>query len=229
MTHAAPAAHGSAGHGKKKGHGEDPIHKWEELGKKADKLLDTVTVEHSEAYTKAARKVLDKDGRIDYELLKDATKQEEFVDAMVDHYITSAKAALGIKEGGPSKDDPMGIDMLLSAVHGYSRSHLLRTVRELGHRYNIHQHEGVRNKLLENLGKRLYSSAASHLKEGDREGLVKYAKMEDKLDHGKMDLDDAVETAHRHRVGKPLEPHEYESKVYFKKPKANEHGGEAHH
>lgn len=222
MTHAAPAAHGSAPHGKKKkGHDEDPIKKWEKLETKADKLLDTVGIEHSEAYTKAARKVLEKDGRIDYDLLKDAEKQEEFVDAMVDHYVTSAKAALGIKEGGPSKDDPMGVDMLLSAVHGYTRSHLLRNVRDLRHKYVLQQHEGVRNKLLENLGNRLYSAAAAHLTDEHREGLVRYSKKNDILDHDKMTLENALEAAHRHRVGKPLEPHEYETKIYFKKPKAN--------
>ena len=206
----------------------DPIKKFVELDEKVDKILTTIGVEHSEAYTRAARKVLqDDDGRIDMDRLKDEGKQEAFVDEMVDHYLTSAKKILGVKEGGPSKDDPLGVDMLLHAAHGYTKSDLMQQVRMRQHNYSLGQHEGIRNELLQDVEKRLRSSAASHLKDSHREGLVQYAKATDFIDHTKMRLPEAVHIARQYRVKGAIAPKEYDTQVFYKKEEG--HGGGGHH
>lgn len=221
-----------SGHGRGHGsHGPDPIKKFVELDAKVDKILTTMGVEHNEAYNKAVRAVLeDEGGLIDMDRLKDAANQEKFVDTMADHYISSAKKILGIKEGGPKKDDPLGVDMLLHAAHGYTRSQLMQQVRTHRNNYDLQHHEGVRNQLLRQTEDRLRTSAASHLKDSHREGLVQYAKAEGFIDHTKIHLPEAVELASMYRRAGAVSPKAHEGRVYYKgQDEHGGHGGGGHH
>ena len=148
---------------------------------------------------------------------------------MTDHYLSSAKRALGIKDGGPKKDQTLETDMLLQSVHGYTRAQMLQQVRSERHKYTLQHHENIRGELLKGANNRLRSSAAAHLNDGHVEDLVKYAKAHDFLDHGKMRLDEAVGVARTYRKVGTVSPKEYEGEVFYKKKKKDDshdvHGG----
>ena len=57
-----------------------------------DKIVATTEITHSEAYNKAARKLLtDQKGEIDYDRLDDPDNQVKFVREMTRHYLEAAK------------------------------------------------------------------------------------------------------------------------------------------
>ncbi|MBI4150236.1 hypothetical protein HY488_02410 [Candidatus Woesearchaeota archaeon] len=222
---------GEHGKGKK----EDPVKKFVELDEKVDKIVNKLHEEHSRAFLKASEKVLhDKEGNPDYDLLKKDEHRDKFVDEMVDHYLSSAKQVLGIKEKeGPSKKDLLKSDMLIHAVYNTASAQLKQAIHrthEQGSSYTLQQHEGIRNQLMKAVNERLRDSAAGHLKKEHRKDLVKYAHGEEFIDHEKMSLDEAIDIARGYRIAGAISPKQYEARLFYKK-KEEQGSGEhrSHH
>ena len=161
---------------------------YEDLKKKAGRILATTKHVHSEAYLKAADTILrGKDGLIDPELLDDLKKQEEFVEKMTEHYIKAANKHFGSKL---TPKDQVQIDQLMGAYAGITRSQLLEYIKNKGKEYTIEEHERVRGYHMRQVEDQLTKSTASHLKEEHISGFIKHMGIEDLVNASQMRVQD---------------------------------------
>lgn len=180
------------------------VDKYESLKKKAKRILDTTKLAHSEAYVISADSLLrDKEGNIDYGLLKEDNMQKKFVDSMVSHYIQRANEYFGMNI---NSEDRMQVDQLLKAYAGVTKTQLERNLKTHGEKYNIELHEKNRDKFVEEVGNQLYSSAGAHLKDEHAADFVKHMGIEDIVDATKMKVEDITLLHSAYESGKVLTP-----------------------
>src|SRR3989338_9508797 len=92
---------------------------------KVRKLLDTTHAVHSEAYQKGLDVLRDEQGRIDYQKLEEVKVQDQFLDKLMDHYLTAAVRDLGLKE---KPIDTFEQDVILQKYIGVTRGELQRII-----------------------------------------------------------------------------------------------------
>jgi len=211
------------------------IKKFEQLKKKAGKIVDTVDLAHSDAYSIAAKEFLtDKEGNIDYEKLEDADVQEKFVDKMKDHYIKKANQYF---KSDINKKDKMQVDLLMKAYTGVTGSELERYIRTHGKDYTLNQHEANKKKFKEKVHGTLSEAAASHLKDEHAEDFTKHLGIEDLIkDHSLLKIGDLVLLHSLHEKYETLTPEiikdayrsmEQPEPIFLKKPKKEKKEKEA--
>ena len=148
----------------------DYISKHKKLYHHAKKLADTAGHTHSEAYAAAVNKHLLEGGEVDFEKLDDGKVQDQFVKTMSDMYISKAKAHFMI-----SKDlNDLEKEILMQAYSGITRQQLQQAVEKYGKKFTHQQFEGIKNRLQNAIGERLYASAGGHLKDEHVQSIIKY-------------------------------------------------------
>ena len=165
------------------------IKNFEDLKKKAKKILDTTRLHHTDAYVRAADSVLkdEKTGQIDYDLLDKTETQDRFVGKMTDYYVERANEYFGSKI---SVDDRYKVDQLLNAYAGVTRTELLEAVRTHGKKYTIESHEKNREELLKKVGKQLNQAAAADLTDKHVKDFIEHMGLEDIIDASKVRITD---------------------------------------
>ena len=174
----------------------DYISKHKKLYQHAKKLADTAGHTHTEAYTAAVNKHLMDGKEVDFERLDDSKIQEQFVKTMSDMYISKAKDHFSI-----SKDlDDLEKEILMQAYSGVTRQQLQQAVGKYGKRFTHQQFDGLKSRIQNAIGERLYASAGGHLKDEHVKGIIKHLGLEDKVESSKIDAEEArqlLEVFHR--------------------------------
>ena len=166
------------------------------LSTHATQLADTASHTHTEAYTAAVNKHLMEDGRVNFEKLDDAAVQKQFVKTMSDMYVTKAK-----QHFKTSKDlNEVESDLLMQAYVGTTQGQLKELVTKYGKRFTHAQFDNLKQQIQRQLSERMYTSAGGHLDQANVGGIIKHVGLEDKVDSGKVTVDEArelLETFHR--------------------------------
>ena len=166
----------------------DYIAKHKKLYSHATRLTDTASHTHSEAYTSAVNKHLMVNGQVDFDKLDDNKVQLDFVKTMSDMYVSKAKQHFKV-----SKDlNELEEDLLMQAYVGVTNQQLKEQVSKYGKRFTHAQFDNIKQQLHENIGKRLYASAASHLEEENIPEIVKHIGLESKIDANRITLEEAT-------------------------------------
>jgi hypothetical protein len=170
---------------------DDSIANFKKWYDKANKIAETTKLAHSEAYIKAANKLLlDGEGNVDLEKLKDEDMQKQFTDEMYGHLFGKAQKHF---KSGIAKSDPLTADRLMQAYTNTTYKQLHDLVKTHNKKYDINLHERVRDNLVNKLRDELTTSAAGHLGEKHKEGLVKAMEGSNVIDYSKAKIDDLVD------------------------------------
>lgn len=185
-----------AGKNGKKEEVPDYISKHKKLYGHARKLADTAGHTHTEAYAVAVSKHLLEGGEVDFDKLEDAKVQDQFVKTMSDMYVSKAKAHFKV-----SKDlNDLEKEILMQAYSGITRQQLQQAVEKYGKKFTHQQFEGLKNRLQNAIGERLYASAGGHLKDEHVQSIIKHMGLEGKVEAAKINADEArqlLEVYHR--------------------------------
>jgi len=154
---------------------------------KVRKLLDTTHAVHSEAYQKGLDVLRDEQGRIDYQKLEEVKVQDQFLDKLMDHYLTAAVRDLGLKE---KPIDTFEQDVILQKYIGVTRGELQRIIRKNKGDYTLEAHEGLRDKLIKKQTQELMPLRHGHLEEGHIEDILKHTGVD------KYIAKDRIQTGH---------------------------------
>ncbi len=116
---------------------------------------------HSAAYTTAASILVSEGSKNpDYSRLEDAGVREQFIDKLIDSYLTFATQQSGIEK--PKTDFEK--DILLQKYVGVTRSELSKRVHKAKSGYTIDNHEKIRDALVKKQSEELAPLASGHLK-----------------------------------------------------------------
>lgn len=196
-----------------------------EKKKKLDMLLNTTELAHSDAYNSAAKEVLkNEEGKIDYNLLKDEDKREEFAKKMADYYVSAAqenlKSELGKGKDGKEADE-FEKDILVKSYAGITYSELKKLVHENKQKYTLKAHKGISDRLVKKQSDELGPIVGNHLKEEHISDIVKHIKgLGDMVDSERMRVEDASELLDAYDEGRGAVTHDMiENKHYYKKIK----------
>lgn len=151
---------------------ESPIDKYKRLKKHAKIILDTQSFFHREAYNTAEKEhLLNKEGNIDYERLKDNIElQEKFANTISNVYLEGAKKQLAIGK----KLSELEENMLLNAYFGINKQTITEFVKKHQHELNFDRFFEIMSGLKEEFAKQLYSTAAAHISRKHLDEVVKY-------------------------------------------------------
>ncbi len=199
--------------------GPEHIEKYKRLKKKAEKIIHTTDIHHTGAYTTAADKVLrDKEGLVDYDLLKQAKYQTKFADAMSDYYIDKAEKTFKIK----IKDrDEFEKALLMNAYAGVTKAHLRGYLRDNRENFTLDLFEKrLKPQFMRKIIESLEGVAGHHLKDEHIGDIVKYAGISDLVDTKYMRLEDALQLLNIHIDKGTVPEQDLEDKLYYKKKKA---------
>lgn len=178
--------------------------------------VDTLRIIHHEAYTQAARAVLQirmTDGRtvIDYSMLKDEDTAEQFADLVMDNYAT----ALHNMTGYVVPTDKLGRSLWVEQFAGISGSEIYKAVRTHKERYTFDQHVHVTVNSEDSATAKVSGKMMSHaignagLSDDDIPAMVNYMHASELLDATKLKFEEAVNLLMRWRrkSGDPAERH----------------------
>ena len=186
-----------------------------QLFEKKNKLLDTTEVVHSEVYDQAVREVLtDKDGKVDYNMLKDIGIQDKFSNKLKDLYAQAARKGLGIKE---NKKGEFEEELLIKAYIGVTSETIRGHVSKKRHNYTKAAHSGLVTELKENQDQELTPIVYSKLKTKDIPSVIKNIPGADKyIDHTKIRREEVMGILQQHYLTGLTEKH-VEGQPYHKK------------
>lgn len=160
----------------------------------AKKIIDTTKRAHSDAH-REAEKVITKDGIVDYSLLKDPEIREKFKNAMASHYTNKTEQYFKADTGG----DIFKENALMSAYANITKEQISKNVDIHEDKYDIDQHEKLKNKYMEKIDQELKSAATAHLREEDIGHLLKKNGLDNFLDGSKMTIDDAKQVYNQNK------------------------------
>lgn len=191
MSHdpAPAAAHGDhGGHGEKKGEAPKHIQTYFDNLDKKEKILNTFDHHHQTAYNKAVDKHLkDKDGNIDYKLLKKTKAQGQFADTLAKSLLEEA-----VKQFDYKGKDEFKKDMLLSAYHGVTRQELRGIVSEYGDKFTYDAFANVKNKIKKNVESKLTSTVGAHLGDEHIDDIIKHVGVGDYVERSLVTRESAL-------------------------------------
>jgi hypothetical protein len=162
------------------------IQKFFDHSDKADRITDTTELHHREAYNTAVSKhLLDKDGLVDYNLLKDEKLHDTFAEAMSDFYFDKAASYFGYKgEHEPItkklRSDIFKKDALMRAYVGVTQTELKQYLKQYKENFTFDTFNKLTGEMREAMDKKLKQTAASHFKREHIEDILKYTES-DKL------------------------------------------------
>lgn len=208
---------------------QTPLQLFTEKKKANRKLADTIQLHHEQAYTSAAEKHLkDKEGLFDYSKLENAATQEKFAEHMADFYVTKARQYFGV--GKDIKLNEQQVDMLLSAYSGITKTELTDTIRKAGEDFTLDTFKSAVDQVRQQIGRRLDATAASHVKEEHKVGIIKEMKLEDLVDATKMTAEQVIGLMQTYHANQGLVPAKsYKKEVYYKKRAPAKEPVGAHH
>ena len=183
------------------------IEKFHKNRKIAKKIVDTLSIHHSDAYITAAKKILmGPEGKhdIDLELLEDDKIRVDFTDKMGDYYVE--KATEYFKADTKDFDD-MKKSQLMNAYAGITKGELLNYVREHGKDYNISKHEEIRDNLVKHVGSKLEQNVSAHLTDEHIDDLLVGIKnLDDIVDKSKLKIKDALNIYNANEIYGTISP-----------------------
>mgnify|MGYP001617040023 CR=1 FL=1 len=179
----------------------------QEFGVKYDtvqRLADTVELHHQKAYTEAALKHLkDKEGNLDYKLLKDSKVRSAMADQMADYYVEQAKEYFRVDEKA-SKLSDMQKEMLINAYAGITRGQLKSEIHRAEEEFTL-QHFGRRvDEIKRRISEQLVPATYAHIQDTPehKKAILKELDLEGKLDAELVRVEDLIPLmAQHHRDG----------------------------
>lgn len=152
-------------------------------------LIESLRITHSKAYTSAADKHLyDKEKkRYVMSKLDDQKVKDDFAKTMTEAYEKGAMDYFSSNE-----KDGMKKHQLVKAYGGLTGDMAHKYVHTHGKKYTSKLHEGIRDELAEEVEKQLNVAAGAHLKESDKDKLIKHIKADGLVDSKLMRLQDAL-------------------------------------
>lgn len=175
--------------------GHEKIEKFFSLDEMVDKHAATMEILHAEAYTTAARKVLMKDGLVDMSLLKDKDMQNVFIETMTGAYLDGIPKSYS---GDHRPTDVLMRSLWMEGYTGLSQGTITRLVRDQMDRYTLQQHMNLtvysdESIVKDKIGRMRFTALGeSGLAQADVPSIVKYIKIEDRLDASKLKLAEAT-------------------------------------
>jgi hypothetical protein len=183
-------------------------------------FLDTLKHHHSKAYVHAADEVLvDENGTLKIERLKDAKYQRKMADAMADFYLDKAKAVM---KADPSDDRTK--ELLMQAYTGATKTELRKIVQ--GQRENFtHEYFHLRLApgLVRQVENRIEDIPYADLKEEHKTDIIEHITKEsgtpvkDWVDTSNMSLEDATKLLESFADRGGVLEKEVEGTPFFKK------------
>ncbi|MCC7540551.1 MAG: hypothetical protein IT379_30320 [Deltaproteobacteria bacterium] len=114
----------------------DIIHKTLDLAEQAQRWLDTLPLDHADAYCETARLVLqDEDGNIRYARFDDERTPDRFASTLADRYLVAAERLMHMR----APTDVIARDLFLFGVVGMNSAVIREVVRRY-HPYTLEQH-----------------------------------------------------------------------------------------
>ena len=139
-----------------------------------DDLIDTLDLNHHEAYTIAANKHLKKDNGKpgpDYMKLEDGETQEKFAQEMADFYLVKAREKFGISKSKELSETDK--NMLLNAYAGFTKDELLELLRHHKKDFKLDLFSGFmrdpRTGFLAQVRAKMTPSAQAHIRDTPKE------------------------------------------------------------
>lgn len=204
----------------------------EEFGIKYDavhRLADTVEIHHQKAYTEAALKHLkDKEGNLDYKVLKDPEKRSAMAGQMADYYVEKAKEYFRVDEKA-SKLSDLQKEMLINAYAGITRGQLMRDIHREEEGFTLQRFGQTVAQIKERLLQELGPTAYEHVKDtpAHKKALLKEMGLEGKLDSEFVRISDLLPLMEQHHQLGALPPRAYEKQPAYKATQAK-HAEPAH-
>jgi hypothetical protein len=161
----------------------------------AELLLDTMELHHSKAYLVAADKHLRKDGKIKYDLMKDAKVRKDVVDEMMDYYKKTAKEAFKTQTKDFHEEE-----LLTRAYHNITRSQLQQYTEQFKSDFTLRTFTGkIMPQMRQAQEQALTSAASAHIQSDHIDDIVKYVGASDVLHKDRLQRDDAISLLEAHR------------------------------
>ncbi len=188
----------------------------EEFGIKYDavnRLADTIEIHHQKAYTEAALKHLkDKEGNLDYKMLKKAEVRTAMANQMADYYTEEAHKYFKI-DPKASKLSDMQKEMLINAYAGITRGQLHDTIHKSEDDFTLPEFSKLVVRIKQRIGEQLGASAYAHIqdKPEHKKAILKELGLEGKVDTELLRVDElhALMEAH-HQNGGVISPKSYQ-------------------
>lgn len=179
------------------------IKEFDELAKRAERIANATELAHSEAYNVAAKKLLmnEEGDELDLDKLEDSKMQEKMADEMSQFYLKKAKKYF---KSGTDEGDRLKADGLMREYAGITKAELHKSIRGHGKQYSLSMHERYRSNLMDEIRKKLTSSAAGNLTQDHTGHLIKHLGIEDIVDAKKMKIDEAIQLHHMYQQNKGL-------------------------
>ena len=182
---------------------------------KKNKLLDTTELVHSEAYDLTVRELLMKDGKVDYDLLKNSATQKKFKDTLKKHYLKAAKEGLGVTDKQGELED----ELLIQAYMGATTETIGAEISSKGHNYTKKAHGELAEKLKAKQNEELTPIVYKDIKTEDIQDVVDYVKASDYIDAKKLRREEAIGLLDVHHT-RGLTEKQVEGTHYHKKKAA---------
>lgn len=193
----------------------DPIKEFYAKHKQAKLMINTTEIEHGKAYMSAVDKHLrNEQGNVDYDLLENEGIRHDFIDAMVDHYVSAAKAALKSELGGKTELEK---HILVKAYAGITKSDLADVIHEKKSEYTKRVHDQHAAQLTGKQSNELMKIVGNHLKKEHIPKVVDYTKTTGQVNIDMMKPEDAGYLLSAYDEGKSaVTPTHLEGKLYSK-------------
>jgi len=165
-------------------------------GEKIDTLLATTQAVHSEAYQRGLSELKNEKGEIDYTKLEEVKVQDQFLDKMIGHYITSAVQSLGLKN---KPKDELEQEMLLQHYIGITKGELRKILRENESKYTLKKHEELRESLIQNQRQKLIPLRHNHFEDKHIDDILKYVGVQDYIMKDRIRIEHAANLLDLHK------------------------------
>lgn len=181
------------------------IEEYHDLAERVEGALKTTDHHHRRAFIEGEKTIMDEDGNIDYNKLKEEANQEKFSKAMVDTYIDAARQYFHI--GKDKTGDDIWHEQLLNAYAGVTGAELKRNIRKAKERFDFEYFtENVRSDVMEKLRRQLESVKATSIKEEHLDDIVDYVGLKNVVDADRIKPSQAYVLLENHRKQGALTP-----------------------
>ena len=136
-----------------------------------ENIINSTSNAHSEAYLAAVSILKDeKDKDPDYSKLEDKAIREQFIEKLMDSYLTFATQ----QSGGSKPQSDFEKDVLMQKYIGVTRNQLAEIIHKSKSNYSIKNHESIRDELIKKQTKELTPLASSHLNKEHLESILEH-------------------------------------------------------
>lgn len=199
----------------------------EEFGIKYDavnRLADTVEIHHQKAYTEAALKHLkDKEGNLDYKMLKDSKVRSAMADQMADYYTEQARKYFKLDEKA-SKLSDMQQEMLINAYAGITRGQLKSTIHKAEDDFTLQHFGEIVGRIKQRIGEQLGPAAYAHIEDRPehKKAILKELGLEGKIDAELLRMEELQQLMELHKKNEGvLSPKSYQKLPAYKAAQAH--------